>query len=570
MKKIGVGLFLFFCFLVLIALLISRQEEKITAAEFLPENVLFYCEQQDFSALYKAFRRSRLGKTIARLDYAKTATELGVSVEKIQEIENHRRNISNILVSPAFQALLGKKFSLALFPADHFSLANPGAALEERMLLIARPRHNIRLLKFLSPFFTGGIEQTTVQYGSHSITRYRADKDRTVSTVTVQGLVLIGLDERLVRKSLDYYDEKKDTLQQNETFQRLRKSMSQSKMFTYLSLSALYEQGLRISENLPEKDRQAFLNLLKQWGGWEAAAYGAWQKGGFIQDKAMILFDAQKLDSKIAELCAVKPSTNDTLAMVPVDVLFYYWSNTLNLSLAWEIYSSWMVDQSGDMNVLRQEVRDSTGVELEDLLSMVGKEFAFIVKDVDSNGIPLPKAALVIQLKDPAAFLTIFEKIIEAAEIPISKEKYKDETIAYWGLAPQGGLQPAFSVQGEYLLLSNSMDMIKQIVNQQITPQNNFFKNKGIQQVGSGLFLENNSAAYIDIVLLAGFLKDLASWGEAIATLQGPEVAHASEVVVEEMVLPLLDGITMYSKLGSRSIIGKDNIVLESTTSVIQ
>ncbi len=570
MKKVGVGLFFVFCCLALVVLLVSRQEEEVVAAEFLPENVLFYGEQQDFSEMYQAFQDSRLGKTLGRLKYAETAAELGVSTEKIQELETRRQKISEFLEGPALDALFGKEFSVALFPTDSFSAANSPRSLEERLLLVIRPRHNSHILNFLAPFFTENIEQKTVQYGSHTITRYRTDTKRTVSTVTVKGLVLAGLDERLVRKSLDCYDEKKGALQQNNAFQKLRQSLTQSKLFTYFSLPALYEEGRIIAEKLPEKDQQALLAVLKQWKGWGAAAHGAWQEDGLVQTKALVLYDIQNLDSGLAEFFAVKPSHNNTLAMVPTDVLYYCWLNTLNLPLVWEMYSSLLADHPGDMNVLRQEVKDSTGVELEDILTMIGKEFAFLVKDIDSNGIPLPKTALLIQLKDPDAFLAVFEKLLAAAEIPIRKEKYKGENITYWGLAPQGGLQPAFSVQGEYLLLSNSIDIIKQIVAQQIDPKKNFLDNPNIRLVGSGLLLENNSAAYIDIALLADVLKNLASWAGALATLQGPEDARTSQVVVEQIILPLLDGVAMYSKLGARVVIGSEGIVMESTTSVIQ
>ena len=222
------------------------------------------------------------------------------------------------------------------------------------------------------------------------------------------------------------------------------------------------------------------------------------------------------------------------------------------------------------MNILRQEVRDSTGVEFDDLLKMVGNEFAFLLKDVDSSGVPLPKAALVIQLTEPQAFMTAFEKLLAVAEIPVRKKKYKNEKIAYWGLAPQGGLQPAFSLQGEYLLLSNSIDVIKELVDQQSDPKSTFLENPNIRQVAGDLSLDNNSVTYVDIALLAEDLKDLASWLGTIAMLQGQEVARTSQVVVEQIILPLLDGVAMYSKLGSRTIIGNDTIVVETTTSVIQ
>jgi Protein of unknown function (DUF3352) len=570
MKKIGVGVFFFFFCIALVVLLLSRQEEKVIAAEFIPENVLFYGELHDFSGMYHTFQASLLGRTLARLNYAEIALELGSSAEKVQEMEARCLKISNILDCFPMKVLLGREFSVALFPTDSLSPTNPARTLEERLLLVARPRHNAHLLKFLAYFFTEDMKQKTVQYGSHRITRYRVDDKRTVSAVIVKGMILAGLDERVLRNSLDRYDERKGTLQQSSAFQRLRKSFKSKEMFTYVSLPALYEEERIISETLPDEDRQAFFTLLHQWRGWGAAACGAWLEDGLIQSKALILYDIQDLDARVAELCAVKPSLNTTLAMVPVDVLFYCWLNTLNLPFVWEVYSSWVVDQSGDLNVLRQEVRDSTGVELEGLLAMVGKEFAFWVADVASDGIPLPKAVLVIQLKEPEAFLVVFEKLLAAAEIPIHKEKYKNENISYWGLVPQGGLQPAFSIQKEYFLLSNSIDVIKQIVTKQTKQEKNFFENPDMAQVGKGLLLKNNSAVYVDIARLADVLKDLASWAGAIATLQGPEVARMSQVVVEQVVLPVLDGVAMYSKLGSWIIIGKDSITMEATTSVIQ
>lgn len=570
MNKIGIGVVAVCSCLVLVILVMSRQEEEVVAAEFFPENVLFYGEQHDFSEKYYTFRRSRLGETIARLQYEETAAEMGIPTEKIEEMEDCRRKIIKILESPVLHALFGREVSIGLFPADSFATTGSDGSFEEKLLLIARPRHNSHLLTFLSSFLTENIQQATIQYGSHTITRYRTDDKRTLSTVSVKGLLLAGLNERLLRKSLDCYDEKKGALQQNPAFQKLRKKLSRAKLFMYLSLPGLFEEGRTLAQRLPVEEQQPFLSLLNQWKGWGEAGYGTWQEGGLVQSKALILYDSRQLDSRVAELCAVSPSFNKTLRMVPPDVLLYNWSNTFNLPLLWELFSSWMGDHQGDMNILRQEVRDSTGVEVDDLLTMVGNEFAFLLKDVDSGGVPLPKAALVIQLTEPQAFLAAFEKLLAVAEIPIRKKKYKGEKIAYWGLAPQGGLQPAFSLQGEYLLLSNSIDVIKELVDQHSDPQSTFLENPNIQQVASGLSLDNNSVSYVDIALLTEVLKDLASWLGTVAMLQGQEVARTSQVVVEQIILPLLDGVAMYSKLGSRTIIDNDTIVMETTTSVIQ
>ncbi len=571
MKKAAIVLGIVFCGLGLVFLLSDKQEKGVEAADFLPSDILFYGEQLDFTEMYQAFLDSRLGRTLSRLDYKRIVADLGSPEESILEAENNRKEIMEILESPGFDELLGKEFSVALFPAKSFSAANPAKALEERLLLIAKPRHGTGVLQFLAPLISRDIEQSTAQYGSHIITRYHLDKRNTLSTITVKGLVLAAFDERLVRKSLDSYDEGNNTLSGNTDFQRLRKSFQKARLFTYFSLPALCDQGRMIAENLQEEDRKEFLALLEQWSGWGAAAYGAWRDAGIVRDKAEILYSKEKLDPNVAELFAIEPGVNNTLSMVPSGTLFYYWTNTLNLPILWGMYVETIIRQQPEaLDIFRQELRDSVNVELEDLLAMIDTEFAVIVKDVGRNGIPLPKIAGVVQLKTPERFLGIFNTLLKEAEIPVTTKKYKDHEITYWGIAPQDGLQPAFSLLGDYLVLSNSYDLVKQLVALESDPQKSFLQSSAVENVKGELVKKNNSAAYIDIAHLADAMKDIATWAGTMAVLQGPEAARTAEIAVNQLILPLLDGVAMYTHLGSRSAITGDSIVLESTITVVE
>ena len=571
MKKAGIVLLVVLCGIALVFFLGKKPEERVEAADFLPSDILFYGEQLDFTEMYQEFIDSRLGRTLSRLDYKGIVADLGSPEESILEAENNRKEIMEILESPGFDELLGKEFSVALFPAKSFSAANPAKALEERLLLIAKPRHGTGVLQFLAPLISRDIEQSTAQYGSHIITRYHLDESNTLSTITVKGLVLAAFDERLVRKSLDSYDEGINTLSGNTDFQRLRKSFDKARLFTYFSLPALYDQGRMIAENLPEEDRIEFLALLEQWSGWGAAAYGAWRDAGIVRDKAEILYSKEKLDPNVAELFAIEPGVNNTLSMVPSGTLFYYWTNTLNLPILWGMYVETIIQQQPEaLDIFRQELRDSVNVELEDLLAMIDTEFAVIVKDVGRDGIPLPKIAGVVQLKTPERFLGIFNTLLKEAEIPVTTKKYKDHEITYWGIAPQDGLQPAFSLLGDYLVLSNSYDLVKQLVALESDPQKSFLQSSAVENVKGELVKKNNSAAYIDIAHLADAMKEIATWAGTMAVLQGPEAARTAEIVVNQLILPLLDGVAMYTHLGSRSAITGDSIVLESTITVIE
>ena len=569
MKKIGIVLIILICGVGLLFFLKGTQEQEVVAADFLPSDVLFYGEQIEFSKIYQQFLDSRLGRTLTNLDYKNIVAELGGQGKAVLELDNIQKKILAVLDDPAFNELFGREFSVTLFPANSFSADNPAKALEERLLLIAKPRHNVQLLQLLAPILSKDIQQSTAQYGSHIITKYKLDESNTIATVTVKGLIIAALEERLVRKALDHFDTKENTLSGNMDFQRLRKNFQGTQLFSYLSIPSLFKQGQMISENLHAAEKKEFLRILEQWRGWGAAAYGAWQEKGVLTDKAEIIFDHNNLDSRVARLCDVKPVLNRTLGMVPADSLFYYWTNTLNLPLLWELYSATITPQQPQSpDLLRKELRDSVGVELEELLDMIDKEFAVVVKDAGIDGIPLPKATVIIQLKEPDHFLKIFHTLLEEAEIPLSRKKFEGHTITYWGFTPQGGLQPAFTLIDNYLLLSNSSDLVKQIVSLKTDQAKTLLNSKEMQLVGKGLNEKNNSAAYIHIALLADALKNMASWAASMAIIQGPEVAKEADIVVNQLVLPLLDGLSMYTKLGSRSVITEDSIILESTTTV--
>ena len=160
----------------------------------------------------------------------------------------------------------------------------------------------------------------------------------------------------------------------------------------------------------------------------------------------------------------------------------------------------------------------------------------------EGEGVPLPRVLMMLELKDPDKFMQIFQRLLEEAAIPVSTSHFQGQEISYWGVAPQEGLQPAFTLSGNYLLLSNSRDLVKQVVALQKNPVDTLVNNPALKELQGELTQSNNSTAYVHIALMADAFKTLATWAGGIAVLQGPESAHKVNVVIEELVLPLLDG----------------------------
>lgn len=571
MKKVVLAVVLALCVGVVLIWWQGKEDERVTAADCLPSDILFYAEQHDLTDMYHDFTKSRLGRTFSRIDYPRIAGEIGEAGNVLMEAETFWLKVNAALTAPGFDELFGEECSIALFPANSFAADNPARAIEERLLLIARPRYGVGVVQLIAPLLSKDVKQSTIQYGSHTITRYHIDQNNTVSTAFVGGLLLAGLEERLVRKSLDHYDSKENTLRSNVDFQKLRAGFKGAQLFSYLSIPALLSQGQVLGQALPEAERVEFQALLDQWQGWGGAAYGGWHEKDLVRDKLEILFNKEQLDERVARLCDVRPGVNDTLGLVPRDSLLYYWTNTLNLPLLWDLYSTGAVQQQSQaLDILSLELRESAGVELEDVLGMIGNEFAVIMKDVGREGIPLPKVSIVVKLNDSEKFLEVFKVLLENADIPVSHKKYNGEEISYWGVAPQGALQPAYASLNDYFIVSNSLDLVQQLVDLHMDSAESLSKSPVMKVFGNGLLKNNNSAAYVHIAKLADSLKDIATWAGSMAVLQGPEVAQNADVLVNQLLLPFLDGVAMYTQFGSRSIIGDESIVLESTTTIVQ
>lgn len=552
-------------------MLTNDSEKSVQAAEFLPHDILFYGEQHDFVMSYKDFSNSRLGRIISRIKYPDIVADLGGDEAAITEALQHWQKVDTLFNDPAFDVIFGKEFSLALFPAKSFSTAAPARAVEDRLLLIAKPRHDPRILKLLSTYAARDIEQLKFQYGTHAITRYKIDEQKSLSTAMVQGHVLAAFDERLILKSLTTYDGQIKTLADNVEYRRLRNTFRGAKFFQYISLSSLMAQGRMIAAELPEEERRQMLAFLELWEGGKAITFGAWGEKGLVRKKVEISYAAEKFNGEVATLLKVKPDTNGTLAMAPRDALFYCWTNNLSPTFLWNIFRAALLERHpGAFDLLQQELQDSVGMRLEEIFAMIANECGVVVKGEVEGGIPIPKATLMLKLKNPPRFMEIFNKLLVEADIPMNTNRYRGQDISYWGISPQDGLQPAFTLLGDYLLLSNSRDLVKEIVALSEDPENILLQDTGSQKLRKELARKSNSAVFVHVARLATVLKSIVQWAGGMAVIQGPETAHKVNVVVKELIVPLLDGMAMYTELATRAEVMENSIIVESTILVME
>ncbi|MFH2124791.1 MAG: DUF3352 domain-containing protein [Pseudomonadota bacterium] len=587
MKKIGLILGAV-CILVAVYFGVVTKMGKGTSADFLPAEVLVSVEQRDLEPLLADFKVSRLGRAVTGIDYVKIAEGLGLLPEEIDRIRNMTKQLDDFLNSSVFKEFFGQEFTFGLLPVPDDSLDLPEKIIKSSLLLIVKPRHNTDLIELLTSLFAGKLEQTSNQHGKYGLKQYLIDERNTLTTAIVDGYVIAAFDDRLVKESLDRYDSKQGSLAQKKEYIRLRHDFIKSKLFTYVSMPGLHAQLSKFTEMLDPLEKEGLQQVIAQWKGWEGLAFGVWQEKDMLRDKAVILYKKDLLDPLVGKMFAAQPVANKTLAMVPAGVLGYYWTNTLNMNTFWEMFTQEMKESEEQLKAMEQEVKSVTGVELQQILSMFGSEAVVLLKKIATNGfIPLPDGAIFLKIEKEEDFIKMLKSLLAKNNIPTRSEEYKGVTLSTLEVSFHPSLQPVYALHQGYLVLASSVDLVKNIVDTAAGDAKGQVDGAGAKEGGSGALISedsfkrinqnleegltkgNNSVSYVRFSSLLHAVKELASWGGTMLSLQDPDAAQKSKVMIEQLILPLLDGLAMFEVIGSRSYIQDDAIILESTTILV-
>ncbi len=549
---------------------VSIRSYRETAADFLPEDVLLVVEQKNLGSLLTDFTASRMGKAVTGMDFVKIATDLGLGSEVVTEVSDTRKEVETFLGSPLFQEFFGQEFTLALLPIAEVNLNVPEKIMASSFVCIAKPKRNSEFLKMLSSLFAGKLEQTTSAHGKHSLQQYRLSSETTLTVTSSCGLIIAALDDKLVRASLDRNDKKEKNLAQSQEYTRLHQEFTDAQFFSFVSTPALHQQLRHLTEGFDALQKEEIEKTLSPLQGWQGIAFGVWQDKGGIRDKGIALFNKEKIDPVLAKLLAVSPTENASLSMIPADIMGYYWSNSVDMQIFWESFTREMQDSAEQVKALEQGVKTSTGLELQEIFAMFGSEAVVVLKEILTTGlVPLPNGAVFLKLEKEKDFMQLAQSQLAKTGIPTRTEEYKGVSFNILDISLHPSMQPVFAIHKGYLLMATTVDLVKKIIDSQdgkgLVSSAGFVKVN--QKLNQGLTAKaNNSISYIEIASLVTMVKGVINWGSVILALQEPEVARQAKVISEQVILPLLDGLSAYEVVATRSEIKNDTILLESTT----
>ena len=547
-------------------LLKAEKKTVATPAAFISEDVLVCFTQKDLGRMLDDFKKSRLGKTFSQIDFVKMAEDMGLPQENISFLKKGQDETNDFVNGPIFKELFNNEFTVALFPIDTSSLENPAGRIEEHLLMIAKPEHGTQLINLLTSGFMKVVNQTSVLYGKYTIKLFQLEKGRTLAAIAVQDLVLIAFDERIIRDSLDRYDKKKRSLNDNEGFLKLRPLFKDPVSFSYFGMESLQKQMEILLEKTDLKQKDLLKDAWRKWSGLQAAGYGVWREADGSRDKGVFIVDNAKLDPALRNFYATPSEKNASLAIVPQNVLAYYWTNTMDFPAYWKMYRQGSGFSQKKIDAIREDAKRQFGMDIETILGLLDRQCGLMVQDGEGKRfLPVPDFSMFVKLKDSNRVSELVRNFLKNNGIPVQTQDYKGVGISSMAAFSQGGLMPVYVIHDQYLIVASSMGMIKQIIDT-MKEGHGLADNPRFQKVSTGLLDVNNSVGYLRVGDMMRATKGMVGWGRAVIAIQDQGSAKNSEIVIDRLVNPLLDGLSMYSDVGLRSRIDPNQILIESTT----
>jgi hypothetical protein len=563
MKK---GLLLITVLLALVAAAVYyqlyRKHESIHPSSFLPENVLFYMQQEDLASITEDLGHNPLIEAFRSIDIVRLALDIEVPVATVEKIRTFYGFLRSSEAGTLFDEFFGKYFAVALLPYD--SLVEGRKGMHENMVFFSEPRHGNDLLETVVSLKGQDQPISSIQYGSHLIYRIPLGEELSLSIIAIGRLVVASLQEKTLRRALDRYDDQKINLRENFFYTELSKKYNQAQLFCYFSIADIKQQLQNLL--LVEKDKYIqVLEHLEKWNGFTSGGYGAERKKGYSRSGITFHFNKYKLKKRTAALFSTKPEYNHNIVEIPAGTLLYYWTNTLDIAALWDMYVKETGIAGGVSTEIEESVAIAADISFDDFLGLAGNSFHVMVSSPATvDLVPVPNFTLIISIHDSDKAIAAFHNIFKKSLIPHKNEIYRGIVFTYWGNEMQKGLQPVFTFYNNALYISSSIRMHKEIIDT-ILDGNSIAESSQFMKYGNDLLLPSNSMVFAQVPDLLATAEMFVRWSGTIMGLQDRKTAYMSKKVIDDLILPLLGGLKdYYSTATSRSYFEESRFIIES------
>ena len=534
-------------------------DKRVDPAALVADNALLYVEQHDIGRLIDSVKASHFGKTVAAMDIGKIAAGLELNAEQTRTVAQAVASVAELGNDPVFRELGGRSLSMALLPGEsEIVVAGEKRILPVQLLLIASPAHKAELLETMSQAFTGEVTERVIPYGKKEIVQFAIDGTTFFAAMT-DGLFVFSLNQQTVETALDLRGKAQGALAALAAFTELKQQLP---AVDFLAFSAPEKLGTAMAAVAGGE------GTTEKLAGVRYSIYGIWREGTGFKDRTTALIDRSRLHPVVAGILATSPQDNDTLALVSPGVQIYTWSNALALGAIWESITTEGGEEATPPEPFTSKFKEVTGSDIDQVLALFEPGISLQIQKGSANGlIPLPHITLMLKVKDRASLEKVVEQGLAGLGVRMEDRQYRNLTYRSYNPGLPGDIEALYGFYGHYLLIGNSRKMLEQIVNA-AEDRSGFRQSEEYAGLGMDLEHGSNSVRYIKVADIADGITELVTWSGTILALQDRTLARRSQVVIEEVVKPLLNGMTTISSVATRTFFAQDRVTVESTIAV--
>jgi predicted NUDIX family NTP pyrophosphohydrolase len=532
--------------------------------ELVSRNALLVLDWNDAAGTIQKFPESGIGKALTDIDWPDVLEQMAVDPVVRAGLRTKVAEVQAVVDHVLFQELFSRRSILALLPplpGSAQQLKKNAAAFADRLLLLVQPGHGKSITALRSLFPPGSAGYGLYRYQGSEISVFEFENGKKLFAVFVDGQLAISPGLETIRQVIDlsmrHYVQETTGFALNEQYRQLKaRALGRDDFFLYADLERLRPLLKTIAGGLQLDGKIT----VPEFSGMDRVVFFHLPHKRTNQFAAIVRFTPDGPAPFQRTIYSRAPVKNYSLANMPSNLLVYFWSNWLDLAAWWRetlVRGSDKDRQSAAR--IAAWIKEKTTLELDDFLALFGCQFGFNIAEIRTSGfIPVPRICACVEVTDSGRVRELIEKML--AGMPLRRDKVAGIPVVSI-MAANGLMQPSYTMLKKFLVVADSRSQIEEILR---PGPDRLIRDDAFTAVDMGMLQPANLLIFARVAGLVQGLKEMASWAGTIIAIRDPRAGEKSKILIDQVILPLLDGLKTYRALGIRSYTAPGEVVLES------
>jgi hypothetical protein len=433
---------------------------KVNPEQVLPAGPLIYFNVKDLNEDLARFQETEFWQKLNKVDPKVLLPKKLKGGTKETDIAENWEILNDFL---------GEEFSIALYspeispeslvPRSGDEMGRLTDAVLNKVYLVSRVKPFQKIAENFSGFFARfgkDVTLTTDKYLSYSLRNVLIkDINLSFSFVKVGDLLVVGASNDELRKCIDIYEGESETdpLIDDPDFVDFVERVDTSESYGFINMGKMYD-FVRLEPN--------YIDKLKHWKGINIVGF-SFDWDAYLRTGVSFFMEMAEVDADLRSFYNCPSGENNTLKMVPEDVMIYQWGNCFKAD---KIFSQIKAASKGSFDYKLSDYKDRIGVDVErDIVSNIGDEIAWYIEDVNLQFMfPVPQALLMVDIKKNSTMPETLKKVLADMPFRIVESDYSGVNISSISSPVGDVFNPSYCFIGDFLLIATNQKSLEKAI----------------------------------------------------------------------------------------------------------